>query len=153
MQGKGSPGIRLGPILTVLNAVQHQVSVSCSLGTEMTLPSLLYLQSVKYNPSVLTPQLIVVCAAAGLSTAVAGLAEVAAGTVGPWAVAGAAQERQGPRAVVLHTLKQGVAPPEQPLLLFLHDCCCGNTNQHPPCCLLGIRTSEKNRKDNWVSWL
>lgn len=77
--------------------------------------------------SVLTPQLVVIGAAAGLPAAVACLAEVAAGTVGTGTVTWAAQERQGSRAVVLHSLQQSVAPPQQPLLLFLHDRCRGNS--------------------------
>lgn len=82
-----------------------------------------------YTRTALTPQFVVIGAAAGLPTAVARLAEVPAGTVGAGTVTRAAQERQGSRAVVLHPLQQSVAPLQQPLLLFLHDRCRGNSGQ------------------------
>ena len=71
------------------------------------------------NTSILTPELIVVGAAARLSTAVSGLAEVAATSartvsdssvtisavsVGPGAEARSRQQRQAATSVVLHSL-------------------------------------------------
>lgn len=97
----------------------------------------------KYK-SALTPQLVVIGAAAGLPATVARLAEVPAGTVGTGTVTRAAQERQGSRAVVLHPLQQSVAPPQQPLLLFLHNRCRGNSG--PRASLQSGRLTDKGKK-------